>query len=84
MLWWANKKTYAVLLVIEIGKKKIKENSLEATRLAEIKQRIERVLMYRLLRPEMVGIKKKPDKAKENFYADVFPYEIVLFLLVKK
>jgi hypothetical protein len=22
MLWWANKKTYAVLLVIEIGKKK--------------------------------------------------------------
>jgi hypothetical protein len=45
MLWWANKKTYAVLLVIEIGKKKIKEKSLEATRLAEIKQRIERVLM---------------------------------------
>jgi hypothetical protein len=24
MLWWANKKTYAVLLVIEIGKKKNK------------------------------------------------------------
>jgi hypothetical protein len=57
MLWWANKKTYTVLLVIEIGKKKIKEKSLEATRLAEIKQRIERVLMYRLLRTEKVGIK---------------------------
>jgi hypothetical protein len=39
------------------GKEKIKEKSLEATRLAEIKQRIERVLMYRLLRTEKVGIK---------------------------